>query len=232
MIISHKHRFIFLKTRKTASTSIEISLSRYCDDIDILTPIAPKDEEIRSVFAGGPQNYQGYFNPFPELIDKNTESSIRSLKDFLKKRKYYNHLAAKKVRNRLGTKRWNSYFKFCFERNPWEKTISHFYWKNREFQRYSSMDDYLAAGDYCYNYPIYTLNHEIAVDFIGRYEQLEEDLDYVCRRIGLPFDGWLPNAKAGIRKDKRDFRDILNENQKRKIENIFSIERQLCGYSL
>jgi hypothetical protein len=39
MIVSHKYKFIFLKTKKTAGTSIEISLSRYCDEDDIITPL-------------------------------------------------------------------------------------------------------------------------------------------------------------------------------------------------
>ena len=36
MIISYKHRFIFLKTRKTAGSSIQSSLSTVCGDEDII----------------------------------------------------------------------------------------------------------------------------------------------------------------------------------------------------
>ena len=44
MIISHEHKFIFLKTRKTAGTSIELALSQLCGPNDIITPISPNDE--------------------------------------------------------------------------------------------------------------------------------------------------------------------------------------------
>jgi len=47
MILSKINNFLFLKTRKTAGTSIEIFLSRYCDDKDIITPITPIDELTR-----------------------------------------------------------------------------------------------------------------------------------------------------------------------------------------
>ncbi len=30
MIISHEHKFIFLKTKKTAGTSVELALTRLC----------------------------------------------------------------------------------------------------------------------------------------------------------------------------------------------------------
>ena len=43
MIVSHKNRFIFLKTRKTAGTSIEISLRPYCGPDDIITRITEDD---------------------------------------------------------------------------------------------------------------------------------------------------------------------------------------------
>ena len=39
MILSHKNKFIFIKSFKTASTSLEIALSKYCGEKDIITPI-------------------------------------------------------------------------------------------------------------------------------------------------------------------------------------------------
>lgn len=46
MIISHAHRFIFIKTEKTAGTSLEIALSRYCGSDDI-TPFWEEDEVVQ-----------------------------------------------------------------------------------------------------------------------------------------------------------------------------------------
>ena len=43
MIISHAHKFIFVKTKKTAGTSIEIFLAPHCGPDDVLTPIDPPD---------------------------------------------------------------------------------------------------------------------------------------------------------------------------------------------
>ena len=52
MILSHKYKFIFLKTRKTAGTSLEIALSRFCEEGDINTRIPQEDEKIRAQFSG------------------------------------------------------------------------------------------------------------------------------------------------------------------------------------
>ena len=57
MIVSHRHKFVFMKTRKTAGTSIEIALSEHCGPSDIVSPNDPADEELRSKLGfTGPQN--------------------------------------------------------------------------------------------------------------------------------------------------------------------------------
>ena len=42
MIVSHKHKFIFIKTMKTAGTSIEAFLASYCEGRDIVTFLVPR----------------------------------------------------------------------------------------------------------------------------------------------------------------------------------------------
>ena len=59
MIVSHQHRFVFVKTRKTAGTSIEIALAQHCGPDDIITPIDEVDEQIRrNLGHRGPQNFE------------------------------------------------------------------------------------------------------------------------------------------------------------------------------
>ncbi|NEQ36330.1 MAG: hypothetical protein F6K40_08560 [Okeania sp. SIO3I5] len=57
MIISHKYKFIFLKTIRTAGTSVEIYLSRFCGDNEVITPISWEDKAIRKLPGKKPQNY-------------------------------------------------------------------------------------------------------------------------------------------------------------------------------
>jgi hypothetical protein len=59
MIVSHEHKFIFLKTKKTASTSIELALSALCGDGDVITLLTEIDEALRANGRGaGPERVQ------------------------------------------------------------------------------------------------------------------------------------------------------------------------------
>ena len=53
MTISHKYNFIFIKTLKTAGTSLEIYLSQMCGNGDIVTPIEPSEIVNRLVQPTG-----------------------------------------------------------------------------------------------------------------------------------------------------------------------------------
>jgi hypothetical protein len=57
MIISHKHRFIYIKSNKTAGTSTEILLEKICGKDDIVTPITKGDAPSHK-----PRNYKGFDN--------------------------------------------------------------------------------------------------------------------------------------------------------------------------
>src|SRR3954467_14122136 len=121
MIISHKYKFIFIKTTKTAGTSIEVFLSQCCGDSDVVTPINPHVEPHVA------RNHSGYWNPFPEMLVNRGLRRLSVLRRFLKQRKFYNHMPAKAVRATILQQIWKDYFKFCVERNPWDKTVSHYH---------------------------------------------------------------------------------------------------------
>src|SRR6056297_785309 len=115
MIISHKHKFVFIKTTKTAGTSVEIALSKHCGEQDVITPIMPEDEAIRTKCGyRGPQNY------LPSLPD-GTELKLN------------NHAHAIRALRVIGKQAWKKYFTFSFERNPFDRVVSayHFIKKNR-----------------------------------------------------------------------------------------------------
>jgi len=44
------------------------------------------------------------------------------------------HMPARKIRRRIGREAWNQYFKFCIARNPWDRVISQYYWRQKDLR--------------------------------------------------------------------------------------------------
>lgn len=200
MIISHQNRLIFVKTLKTAGTSIEVFLSQRCGPNDVVTPILPHVEPHR------PRNHEGYFN----------------------------HITAAAIRERLGPEIWRSHFKFCVERNPWDKTLSYYHMMNVRAGGQLSMDSFLRGNDFPLNFPKYTEPNDasaIIVDRVLRYERLNEELGDVFGKLGIPYDGSLGvNAKSEYRTDRRHYRDVFSKTQAQRVAAVFAAEIALHGY--
>jgi hypothetical protein len=232
MIVSHKYRFIFLKTSKTAGTSVEIALSRFCGPDDIATRVSDEDEVIRSEQHGWEAPlYPARFSQYSPV------DWYRYAKDNKRKQYYYNHIPARKLKRRLSRQVWDSYFKFCIVRNPWDRVISQYHWRYRsipEDQRpgiEAFLDSRHVRSLQRKGFQLYTIGGKPVVDTICRYESLAEDLEKVRMDLGLPDPVDLPQAKAGHRKDKRHYREILSDSARDRIAEMFREEIELMGYS-
>ena len=229
MIICHDYKFIFIKTNKTAGTSIEIALSIFCGANDIIPPLLPEDEAIRSSLGyREPQNYQASY------FDNSLMDSLKYLLTGKRKKKFYSHISAKEIIQYIGPQIWDDYFTFCFERNPWDRIISLYYWHYQSKSR-PTITEFLATDIPLIlkrnGYDLYTINDEIVVDRVCRFENISEELEIVRRRLGIPQKLELPKAKSRFREDKRNYRDILTDTEKVQVENIFSNEIKLFNYS-
>lgn len=226
MIISHKHKFIFIKTAKTAGTSIEIFLSKHCGENDIVTPFgAPAEGHV-------PRNYKGLWNPIPEMLLSKGRDRLRVLSRLLKRRKFYNHIAAKFVRTMVPKDIWNGYFKFCVDRNPWDKTLSHYHmikqWKGGQL----SFERYIRRGKFALNFPMYTDSRgNLLVDRVVKYESLTAELAQIFQQLGIPFEGSLGvKAKSEYRKDRTPYQQVFKDDQRKIIERAFRREIEMHGY--
>ncbi|MGK7896072.1 MAG: sulfotransferase family 2 domain-containing protein [Xenococcus sp. (in: cyanobacteria)] len=228
MIISHKHKFIFLKTNKTAGTSIEIALSKYCGPHDIITPISPEDEKTRidMGFLGS----QNYLSPIWDYSIRDVAKAVLKGK---RKLRFYNHISAKEVKQYISQEMWDSYYKFCFERNPWDRIVSFYYWHYKSEPR-PTISEFIESKVPLIlkqrGIELYSIDGQIVVDQVCRFENISEELEVVRKKLGIPEKLNLPKSKSKYRKDKRSYHDILSDEERVKIAELFSDEINLCGY--
>ena len=227
MILSHRYRFIFIKTVKTAGTSIEVHLSRHCGEKDVVTPVMPPVEPHIA------RNYRGFWNPLPEILDVGGRNLPVVLRQLSKRRKFFNHIPARLIRHRIPKRTWDEYFKFCVERNPWDKTLSHYHMINDRAGGSLPLEDYFENGRFCVNYRRDTnAAGELMLDRVVKYESLIEELGDIFDDLGIPFEGTLGvRAKSDHRKERTPYREVLTDEQRQKIEDAFADEIRMHGYS-
>ena len=171
VLISHICRFIYLKTRKTAGTSVEIYFEPYCV---------------------GPRNYAG------EQHERKEEVSdcgvVGARRQVSPSDRWYNHMPAHEVRSLLGSEKWDSYFKFCVVRNPYDKVVSYF-WHDLDRvsrEKHCSADfasvrraftDWTKLDRFPVDTQIYVLQGDPVVDDFIRYERLSEDMERICSHL-------------------------------------------------
>jgi len=204
-----------------------MALSGICGKEDIITPISKEDEKARlGLGYRGAQNYN-----IPLRYYRFTDWRNRIF--YGKKKCFYNHMPATEVKANIPADIWNDYFKFCFERNPWDKTVSHYFHRNRS-RDFSNIMDYLRhdKGDMIRGFGMYSIDGRVALDKVFAYEELDTAPEEISGILNLPDKLTLPEyrAKSEFRTDKRHYSEILSEEEASAIAERYAREIGLMGY--
>jgi hypothetical protein len=127
---------------------------------------------------------------------------------------------------------WRGYFKFAFDRNPWDRQVSFYHHRYRREETPPPFVSFIKgdARARINNYEIYSIGGDVAVDFVGRYERLEEDLKHALGQVGLNLDQPLPRAKTTFRKSDKPYRDYYDADTRAIVGDWYAREIELLDY--
>jgi Sulfotransferase family len=219
MLVSHHHAFVYTKTVKTGSTSVEAYFERFTtrDPAWTFAPLRSEREDAEGIvgFRGG---------TVPEDC------------------RFWHHMPAALIRERLGAERWDRYCKFCVVRNPFERAVSGFYFFERhradelrradpdtlrrwfELWTFEQLDLLRDEGQYL-------IDGRLCVDVVLRHERLREDMQALCRRLGLPWNAaWLPDLKRGIRPPQASAAALFTPAARARVADYFAADLARFDY--
>ncbi len=229
MILSHAHRFIYIKTYKTASTSIEAALSEICGPDDVITPAS------RELMGTRPSRRAQNWRLDHPMVPRRPlwrRLLARPERHYHPSVGYYEHMPAWRVRLYVGEEVWRSYYKFTFERNPWDRQVSWYHYKTKNKDRRPSFEAFNRDKKRAYveNFDLYSIDDEICLDFVGRYEDLERDFATAMAAIGL--EGRVSLPRTNVSKDRAsDYRSYYTQALRERVSAWYAREIAAFGYS-
>jgi hypothetical protein len=205
MIVSHAHRFVFVPIPKTGTHAVRQALREH---------MGPDDIEQVGLFE------QKKF-PWPELAALG-----------------HGHLGLRQVAPFLGTEAMRDYLKFAFVRNPFDRFVSYCSFMTREHGDFDRDPQgtmrrilfELRPLNHVHFQPQYTLlvddRGELATDFIGRVETMQQSYDELCARIGIP-----GRALERVNDSRRgDYRQYYDHALFEGVSRLYAGDLQRFGY--
>ncbi len=141
---------------------------------------------------------------------------------------------------------WNTYFKFTFVRNPWDRTYSDYLWIQSYAGVKGSFNDYLNRtnefdkvlndnsnfhylGDHLLSQTdFFDFEGIDKPDFIGRFENFDADIAFILKQLSI-------NKTFSIHKNKSKrhlhYSNFFSGTKMKKVANLFKRDIDLLKYS-
>ncbi|NMG43330.1 sulfotransferase [Aromatoleum toluvorans] len=216
MLLSLKYNFLFVHTAKTGGTSVR----------DALSPLRFRDP----------------WYPVQFLC-----SRLSALSGHRLGIKFPRHSKIIAAQEMLPQELFEKLFKFVFVRNPWDLQVSSFHHIRRErphlMSHVETFEEFIRwklDPERPYQYHVDTsidlqsdyvidLHGKVLVDFIGRYENLHDDFEEACRRIGIRAPE-LPHKRQATDRGK-DYRSYYTDELAALVGERFAPDIELFGYT-
>jgi len=145
---------------------------------------------------------------------------------------------------------FNSYYKFSFVRNPWDRLVSTYFflkadgitkkdklWSENNLGKYNDFNVFVSewlTEENISNSLHFQHQHsflenekgEIKIDFIGRVENIEEDFETIVARLNI--NRSLKNTNKSKR--KKDYKQYYNEESKAVVAKVYHKDIELFNY--
>lgn len=240
MILSFRHRFIFIRPRKVAGTSVEMALSTLCGGDDIVPAMIAVDERQRQLIGGFSGNFSDnlhFERLYIQAVMTVPPEQLGSLRP--PPSRYTPHMTLDEIRAACG-RSLDGFRIIGIARNPYARVISYLHMIDhlggylRGQPMASSIGDLSAAFDTARETG--RLNAVAALNLYGdgkvewlRYETLDRDLTALFTSLGATAPA-LPHAKRGVLSDQLDPSTVFRRNQLDWINARFAAEFDAFGY--
>ncbi len=218
MLISHKHKFIFIHIYKTAGTSAMSLLLPHARVLDRLV----YDFQLSKRFF--------------EFTSKIFNWQQDGMKQFTG---YHKHAKAFEIREKMGDELFDSYVKIAFVRNPFDFLVSLYHYnlqagvlstKGIDFNEFVKK-----STKYSTHRQIDFIQHPVSksylVDYVGRFETLEKDLMKISNILNIKFKRKLLHENPTRTREKQDYREYFNEENRKLVSDSYKNELELYGYN-
>ena len=155
------------------------------------------------------------------------------------------HQTAREVIGQIGKNKWNTAYKFTLVRNPWDKVVSHYEYRRKRNKtevatRNISFSEWVKKtygpdkDPFYYNNPkafqpqVEWLKDDegrISIDFIGKFESIDEDFNQIKSVIGLKAEP--PHLNASKRAGYQSYYD---DETRQIVADWFREDIEVFGY--
>ena len=149
----------------------------------------------------------------------------------------HGHLSLQQIQPYMRPEEWESFFKFAFVRNPFDRFVSYCAFMTRDSGQFETdpkgvMRDILERPplQHILFQPQHLLvtdaDGRLLTDYVGRVEEMQRSYDEVCERIGIPT---APLEKVNSSR-RNHYRDYYDQPLIDGVAKLYARDLELFGY--